>query len=559
MTPELRDAASRDRGEAPFGEAVAAQPADVVTADSGEALLVVPVRCGVADLREAAALTGRARRIFESLAGGASGASGEALLDPPADRAFLEDLSRRGLLAVLPGEADPAPSTAAAPAPPPPPVTIDAAAFEGLARAVLRAGHALRFEARGFSMRPQVPDGSVIEAVAARPEDVRRGEIVLYTAGAHRLVAHRVVGRGGGRLLARGDSAARLDRVAPEDLLGVVRSRYEALPGGGVRQVRLDGPGRRLLGAVSGPAWLALASAARVLVIAPLRRFRGLRRAAGFVFRAGAGGFRLFEDLAFRLRRRAEIARAALLSPEEMDDLRRRLYARRSVQDFTALDENLEAGLTLIEEVMLNRHPPPGRRVLVLGCGPGRESVALARRGFDVTGIDREEGMLARARTLAAGAGTPVRFVNGDAVPPDLPGETFDAVMIWSGLCNMVLPRERRVRMLDGARRLLAPGGRVYVTFLSDYVPPGSAPPPRRASVLSAINPAHEPGDLFLLNEAVHIHPHPDLLAAEARDAGLAVVALWRDQRAYDRARGQVRGFVVLAAAGPPEGPAPAP
>ena len=54
--------------------------------------------------------------------------------------------------------------------------------------------------------------------------------------------------------------------------------------------------------------------------------------------------------------------------------------------------------------------------VLELGCGSGRVSVALAKAGFQVTGIDESAAMLALAREHAAEAGVSqrVRFEQGD-------------------------------------------------------------------------------------------------------------------------------------------------
>ena len=43
-----------------------------------------------------------------------------------------------------------------------------------------------------------------------------------------------------------------------------------------------------------------------------------------------------------------------------------------------------------------------GMRVLDVGCGPGRHSLALARRGFDVIGVDRLREFVALARDAAA-------------------------------------------------------------------------------------------------------------------------------------------------------------
>jgi SAM-dependent methyltransferase len=44
---------------------------------------------------------------------------------------------------------------------------------------------------------------------------------------------------------------------------------------------------------------------------------------------------------------------------------------------------------------------PPGARVLDAGCGTGRVAIELARRGYDVTGVDSDASMLDVARVNA--------------------------------------------------------------------------------------------------------------------------------------------------------------
>ena len=57
----------------------------------------------------------------------------------------------------------------------------------------------------------------------------------------------------------------------------------------------------------------------------------------------------------------------------------------------------------------------PGDHILDIGCGAGRHSVELARRGFQVTGVDISAGMLAQAADAAEKAGVEVNWVKADA------------------------------------------------------------------------------------------------------------------------------------------------
>jgi SAM-dependent methyltransferase len=56
----------------------------------------------------------------------------------------------------------------------------------------------------------------------------------------------------------------------------------------------------------------------------------------------------------------------------------------------------------------------PGSSVLDLCCGVGRHSIALARRGLAVTGVDRTRAFLDRAKTGARTEGVNVEWVQED-------------------------------------------------------------------------------------------------------------------------------------------------
>jgi len=65
----------------------------------------------------------------------------------------------------------------------------------------------------------------------------------------------------------------------------------------------------------------------------------------------------------------------------------------------------------ILEELNL----PPGSRILDMGCGTGRHAVALAKRGYRVTGVDISAGMLAEGKKAAKEADVEVEWIHADA------------------------------------------------------------------------------------------------------------------------------------------------
>ena len=79
--------------------------------------------------------------------------------------------------------------------------------------------------------------------------------------------------------------------------------------------------------------------------------------------------------------------------------------------------------------------------VLDAGCGTGRVSIELARRGIDVVGVDLDESMLAAARDKAPG----IRWVRGDLIDVDIvddDGEIrgFDVVALPGNVMIFLTP-----------------------------------------------------------------------------------------------------------------------
>ena len=115
-------------------------------------------------------------------------------------------------------------------------------------------------------------------------------------------------------------------------------------------------------------------------------------------------------------------------------------------------------------EALLGLRPP--MRILDLPAGQGRHSIELARRGYQVTGVDLSPYMLSIAQDRAQAAGVTVRFLHGDMRQP-LPGEQFDLVLNLFTSFGYFEDELDDVRVAEAACAMLAPGGRVLLEVIN--------------------------------------------------------------------------------------------
>lgn len=138
-------------------------------------------------------------------------------------------------------------------------------------------------------------------------------------------------------------------------------------------------------------------------------------------------------------------------------------------------DENVFTKNTVAEvDFFLELFPiPKGARILDVGCGTGRHSIELAKRGYQVTGLDLTPAMLAKASEKAEREGVEVTFVQGNARSFSF-DQPFDAaICLCEGGFGLLAaaedPDEQAQGILGSVSRALKPGGCFLLTVLNGY------------------------------------------------------------------------------------------
>ena len=109
--------------------------------------------------------------------------------------------------------------------------------------------------------------------------------------------------------------------------------------------------------------------------------------------------------------------------------------------------------------------------ILDIGCGTGRHSIELAKRGYNVLGIDLSESQLKRAKEKAAAQNLSIDFQQYDA--RELPFiDEFDLIiMLCEGGFSLMETDAMNFKILENAAKALKLNGKFIFTTLNALFP----------------------------------------------------------------------------------------
>lgn len=110
-------------------------------------------------------------------------------------------------------------------------------------------------------------------------------------------------------------------------------------------------------------------------------------------------------------------------------------------------------------------------RILDIGCGTGRHSIELAKRGYNITGVDLSDSQLNRAKEKASVQGLKIDFQKHDARNLPFANEFDLAIMLCEGGFPLMETDEMNFHILQNAAKSLKENSKLIFTTLNGLFP----------------------------------------------------------------------------------------
>ncbi len=116
----------------------------------------------------------------------------------------------------------------------------------------------------------------------------------------------------------------------------------------------------------------------------------------------------------------------------------------------------------------IHKYAGPGSKILEIGAGTGRYSVALAKEGMDVTAVELVEANLKILQESSKGI-TGIKSYHGDATDLSrFSDNAFDVTLCFGPMYHLYEKTEVN-KAIDEAIRVTKPGGVILFAFISVY------------------------------------------------------------------------------------------
>lgn len=295
-----------------------------------------------------------------------------------------------------------------------------------LSQDILKKGNSVRFQAKGWSMHPFIQDGDFIEVSPIENSPIKTGDVVFYSTTGNKIIVHRVIKKykkdSRGTVFIRGDASfGASEEVDIKNVLGkLVSVQRDA------QRISLDKGSARLFSFLYARLW-------------PLMK----------IPKVFAWILSLFDP--------------DLFIKKPMDSFQSVAEKYDSAEEVEYHSQLTSEGLEEWEKSIVKLMKPKAK-ILDVGCGTGREAIAFAKTGFDVTGIDISPNMITKAIENAKKEGLNIDFKAQSVVDIAYPAKSFDYVLFSRAVYSYIPTKKLRVKMLKKIRDILKSDGMLFFT-----------------------------------------------------------------------------------------------
>jgi 2-polyprenyl-3-methyl-5-hydroxy-6-metoxy-1,4-benzoquinol methylase len=149
--------------------------------------------------------------------------------------------------------------------------------------------------------------------------------------------------------------------------------------------------------------------------------------------------------------------------------------------------------------------------ILDIGCGTGRHSIELTKRGYKVIGIDLSESSLKRAKEKALEENLSIDFQQHDARNLSFLSEFDLIIMMCEGAFPLMETDEMNFQILENAAKALKSNGKLIFTTLNALFPLFHSVKDFLNSNIETANTDNHSFNLMTFRESSTIHIEDDL------------------------------------------------
>src|SRR5690554_1102680 len=153
-----------------------------------------------------------------------------------------------------------------------------------------------------------------------------------------------------------------------------------------------------------------------------------------------------------------------------MSELVRQYYNEQVGEEWGRL-ESPYAHIEYVSTIeRIEKYFPEEGHICDIGCGPGRYSIELLKRGYKVTMLDLTDKLLEHAKKKLDELNLKAEeIIREDARNLDiLDSENYDGVLLMGPMYH-VINREERIAILKNVKRILKKGGVAIIAYLNAW------------------------------------------------------------------------------------------